>query len=80
MGTNFYSTYVELLYSLENFDFTLGATPFEGLYADKFAMVNAGIRYNKEMKISENLALPVYFSIVANPYSEKFYFAVGITI
>ena len=80
MGTNYYSTYVELLYSLKNFDFTIGATPFEGLYADKFAMVNLGIRYNKEMKISENLSLPVYFSIVTNPYSEKFYFAVGITI
>ena len=61
MGTNFYSTYVELLYSLENFDFTLGATPFEGLYADTYGIVNVGIRYNKEMKISENLALPVYF-------------------
>lgn len=80
LGKNYYSTYLEASYSLKNFDFTLGVTPFEGLYADTYGIVNVGVNYNKEIKTSENLSLPVYMLIMANPYSEKLYFAIGITL
>lgn len=72
--------YLELSYPFEIDDFTvdlvLGAakgknkTELYGIETDKFAVVNAGVTFNKEIKISENFNLPVSASFIVNPNSD----------
>lgn len=83
-GNQYYSTYFELGYpfSVNEYalDIFLGATPAEGLYHTSANIVNAGVTVSKEIKVTDNYALPVRATFVVNPAKEDVYFVVGITL
>lgn len=78
-----YSTYVEFGYSSKiggrKFDYALGFTPFDGMYADEANLVNASITTYDEIKFSESFSLPVKGSLTLNPASEKLYLTFAVT-
>jgi hypothetical protein len=81
---NYYSTYVEASYPFTlhggmELNVFAGITPFAGMYAEKFALVNLGCTLSKEIKITDNFSLPVSGSLVINPDSKKIYGVVGIS-
>ena len=55
-GKRAWSSYCELSYPfhIKGVDFALeaGFTPWEGMYSDKFNVVNAGLSASKELKIT----------------------------
>lgn len=80
----FYSTYVELSYpftvlGLEAEPF-VGATPFEGYYAEKPAVVNTGLSLSKELDFKLPFTIPLTLSLVSNPNTSNTFvtFAAGI--
>ncbi len=83
IGENYYSTYLELNYDFELSKNTVstfvGMTPFEGLYASNLAIVNTGITVSRDIKITEQLSLPIYGSFIINPYTENVYMVAGLT-
>ncbi len=74
-GKPFYSTYLELKYpfSVLGLDAEpfIGMTPFKGYYADKTAIINSGISFSKEFRLSSRLSVPVTVSYIYNPYQDK---------
>jgi Bacterial protein of unknown function (Gcw_chp) len=91
---NFYNDpgkniYLEIGYPL-NFDnisvnFFLGAAPGSnenpGYYgADKFSVINVGIKVSKEIKITENYTLPIFSSIIVNPKLSVAHLVFGISL
>ena len=76
-GKPFYSTYIEFKYP-----FTLlgldaepfaGLTPFHGLYAEKPAIVNTGISFNKSFSITPSLSIPIRMTAISNPYQNTYF-------
>lgn len=83
-GNPFFSTYVELKYpftilGIETEPFA-GLTPFHGLYADKFAFVNTGISFSKDLDLKLPFSIPLCLSFISNPNSKQSFviFAGGI--
>lgn len=77
-----YSTYLEVVVP---FDFRkvevntlLGVTPFEGVYASKFAVVNIEIGVSRSFCIRENQSLNIFGKFIANPSTKSMYFVVGM--
>lgn len=68
---NRYSTYFETNYQVKqadyHLDFFVGVTPGEGLYNEKFSVVNMGMTFHKMFEYSQNRSFPVSASIVGNP-------------
>lgn len=83
-GKQYYSTYFELGYPFSVNDYALdvflGITPAEGLYHNNANIVNVGVTVSKEIKVTDNLMLPVRASFVVNPAKEDVYFVVGIIL
>ena len=83
-GKRAWSSYCELSYPfhIKGVDFALeaGFTPWEGMYSDKFNVVNAGLSASKELKITSTFSLPVFGKLIANPYEEQLYFVVGFSL
>lgn len=83
-GDNRFSSYLELGYSRPvkdiTLDFFLGASLNEGIYANSATVVNAGLKATKDIQITEKFAVPVSFSIVANPDKEKIFFLIEVKI
>ena len=83
-GENYYSTYVELGYSLKcggnNYDLFLGLTPQAGAYGNTFGVVNAGISGYKTIEVTEKFQIPVKASVIANPQAGNLFFVIGITL
>lgn len=83
-GTRAWSSYGEISYpfSLKEMEFSLelGFTPWEGMYSDKFNVVNVGLTVSKEIKLSSHFPLPVFGKLIANPYEEQAYFVFGISL
>ena len=83
-GKRAWSSYCELSYPfhIKGVDFSLeaGFTPWEGMYSDKFNVVNAGLSASKELKITSTFSLPVFGKLIANPYEEQLYFVVGFSL
>jgi hypothetical protein len=81
-GDNYYSSYFEASYPFKwkknEIKVFAGITPWEGLYADKFAMNNLGITNSRNIKINENLSLPISGSIIFNPNKENIFFVLTI--
>jgi hypothetical protein len=79
-----YSTYIEASapFKISDIDFKaeLGLTPWEGIYSDKFNIVNIGVKAGKELKISDTFSLPVFTKVVFSPNIEKCWFVFGITL
>lgn len=61
-------------------DLNVGFTPWEGSYADKTAIVNVSYTINYDIPVSKEFTIPVFSSVVVNPYIEKVYFTAGISL
>ncbi|MDR2680331.1 MAG: hypothetical protein LBC47_05925 [Tannerella sp.] len=83
-GDRAYSTYIEASapFKLGGLDLKaeLGMTPWEGIYSDKFNIVNIGVTVGKEIKITDSFSLPAFTKITFDPYGEKCYFVFGISL
>lgn len=85
-GDNTYSTYIELAYPFKvgaiDMGLAVGATPWKSAVygTDGFKFTNVQINASKEIKFSESFSLPIFGSIVANPYTEDINFVFGITL
>jgi hypothetical protein len=83
-GDRAYSTYIEASapFKLGGLDLKAeaGMTPWEGIYSNKFNIVNIGLTVGKEIRITESFALPAFTKITFNPYEEKCYFVFGVSL
>lgn len=81
---NYYSTYLELGYTLKfqkySFDLFLGGTPFAGAYGNSAGIVNIGISGNKKIPVTSDFVIPVKLSLILNPQTERIYFVFGFTL
>ena len=57
-----------------------GFTPWEGMYSDKFNIVNIGLSASKEINISKSFKPSLFGKLIANPYEKEFYFVAGISL
>ena len=80
----FFSTYLEFKYPFSVFGIETepfaGLTPFCGYYADKFAVINTGISFGKELDLELPFSIPLSLSFIANPHTKQSFviFAGGI--
>jgi hypothetical protein len=81
-GANYYSTYAELGYTFTFQNASLmpfvGCAFSEGLYSNKFDVVNIGATLEKEIEISEKFSLPLSGSFITNPASGDAFIVFGI--
>lgn len=79
-----WSSYCELSYpfNIKEVDLSVeaGFTPWEGMYSNKFNVVNVGLSATKELKITSGFSLPVFGKLIANPYEEQVYFVFGFSL
>jgi len=84
VGKNYYSTYFEIGYSFDLNSIKviphLGFTPFESYYSSKANIVNLGLTITKDLILTEKFKLPVRSSFVLNPYQNKAFVVVAITL
>lgn len=77
-GKPYYSTYIEFRYPFTFFKLKIepfaGMTPFNGYYADRFAIINAGIGLSKSLKLSSRLSIPINIQLITNPYQTNYFF------
>lgn len=80
-GNPFYSTYIELKYPFAVLGIDAepfaGLTPFNGFYAEKFAVINSGVALCKEFKLSSRLSIPLILTYTYNPYEDKHFLTFG---
>lgn len=83
-GRRAWSSYCELSYpfTVKGVDLNVeaGFTPWEGMYASRFSVVNVGFSVAKELKITSEFSLPVFGKLVANPSEEQLYFVFGVSL
>lgn len=83
-GKRAWSSYCELSYPFHIKEVELAAeagfTPWEGMYSDKFNVVNVGLSATKAIKITDHFSLPVFGKLIANPYEQQFYFVFGVSL
>lgn len=85
-GKPYYSTYIEFRYPINFFEIEIepfiGMTPFNGYYADRFAIINTGISIGKSIKLSSRLSIPIKMMLISNPYQNQYFlvFSSGISI
>ena len=79
-GNTLYSTYIEASYPFSVNDVALegvfGLTPWKGLYADRFSVVNIGLKATKNVQIAD-YTLPIFVQLVLNPNREDAGLAFG---
>jgi len=79
-----YSTYISASYPFKVKDvdlgFSMGITPWEGMYSDDFSVLHIGLKASKEIKITDSFSLPVFGEIIANPKHEDIFFVFGISL
>ncbi|MDR1746979.1 MAG: hypothetical protein LBR49_06890 [Tannerella sp.] len=79
-----YSTYIEASapFKVGEIDLKaeLGVTPWEGLYADKFYVVNIGLTGSKEIKITDSFSFPAFAKVIFNPAAKQTHFVFGISL
>jgi len=83
-GKAMYSTYFEFRYPftiwmMEAEPFA-GITPFQGYYANSFAVINTGISFSKELNLNLPFKVPLSFSYISNPYARKSYFIFSLGV
>ena len=78
------SSYCEVSYPFIVKDVSMsieaGFTPWDGMYSNKFNVVNVGLSATKELKITSNFSLPIFGKLIANPYEEQVYFVFGLSL
>ena len=60
-------------------DLNIGFTPAQSFYANNAAFVNASYKIEYDIKFSDKVSLPVFGSVIANPYAKKTFVVVGMT-
>jgi hypothetical protein len=80
-----YPTYIEAAYPFEIKDIALevsaGLTPWEGgLYADRPAVLDIGLKATKTIPMGHRFALPVFARLSLNPAQEDVFLVFGISI
>lgn len=82
-GGRSYSSYAEISYPFTakgiNFNAQFGITPWEGMYADDFNVVNIALSMAKEIKITDKFSLPVFCKFIANPADKQTHVVFGLT-
>jgi len=77
------STYISAVapFKLGGVDMSLelGVTPWEGLYADKFNLVNIDITGTKEIKVTDSFTIPAFSKVVLNPAAKETHFVFGVS-
>jgi uncharacterized protein (TIGR02001 family) len=83
-GDRAYSTYISASYPFKVKDvdlgLSIGITPWEGMYAEDFSVINIGLKAEKEIRITEKFALPVFGEVMVNPRSEDIFFVFGFSL
>ena len=85
-GQRAYSSYLELTapFKLASCDWeaSLGIVPWGTTYYDTtgFSVTNVGIKTMRDIKISDNFALPVFAQFIGNPTSKCAFFVFGISL
>lgn len=81
-GEEYYSGFLELawLFSLKETDamLKLGLSPYEGMYADKAAIVETAFCLGKSIKITDGFSINAQSQLVLNPYSQDIFLVFGI--
>ena len=86
LGASAQDFYGEISYEFDMFDFAIGAG--DGRYVTspqwgtvgEFAICNISISKEKTIKITDSFSLPMKGAITLNPYNERFYAYVGISL
>ena len=78
-GTTGGDLYFELGYAFKYFGLHLGAGDGWHTEGNSFAICNIGISASKEIKITENYALPLSGSLIWNPEREQYHVVIGIS-
>ena len=80
-GNSFYSTYLEFKYPFTLLDIDIepyvGLTPFHGLYATKFNVVNIGVSFVKSVSITQNLSVPLSITLISKPSQNNYFLALS---
>ncbi len=83
-GKRAYSTYIEASYPFSVKDVglavSMGLTPWEGMYAADFSVINVSLKAEKAIKITDSFSLPIYAQLIANPRTEDIYFVFGVRL
>ncbi len=83
-GDRAYSTYISASYPFKikevDLGLSLGITPWEGMYAEDFSVINVGLKAENEIRITEKFALPIFGEVMVNPRSEDIFFVFGISL
>ena len=83
-GERAYSTYIEasVPFNIGSVEMNAEAafTPWDGLYANDFGVVNIGLSGSKKIKLTDSFSLPIFTKIVFNPYQKQTYFVFGISL
>ena len=85
-GDRAYSSYFEVSapFELAKLDWTAtaGAVPYATDFygTNGFAVVNLSLKATKDIKITDSFSIPVFGEVIANPCSQKAYFAFGFTL
>lgn len=78
-----YSTYFEISYpftlSQQDCSIFIGGTTGSGYYATDAAIVNAGIKATRNIKITDAFSVPLNTSVTFHPYNKDVFFLVGIS-
>lgn len=79
-----YSTYLEAGWMFSSGktegEVKFGFTPAESVYAAGAAWIQAAIRLDREIKISNSFELPIFSEFVINPYLGDAFFFVGLSL
>lgn len=85
-GHRAYSSYVEaavpFTFATVDWTATVGAVPFATEFYETtgFAVTDLTLRADKELRITDTFAIPLFAQITANPHSQKAYLLVGFTL
>lgn len=74
------SVYVELGYEFDEIGVFLGFSPLESdeYGTDGFGIINVGLAYEKELKITDDFSLGLQSALILNPTSESLFLVFGI--
>jgi hypothetical protein len=79
-----FSTYIEAAYpfTLKGIDLeaACGATPWEGIFAAKFAVTSLSLKAKKEIKITDTFSLSAFSQLIINPAQEDIFIVFGISL